>query len=341
METNFARAAMLYAGAAILASCAGGPSGSMPQTARAPSRTQPSGSDTKPSPTPFPLRFITLDDPDSTTFNRALGINELGTIVGYYGSGSPSDPSHGYQIQAPYVKFKSLDYPNAANTVPTSLSTNHLRAGYFVDSTQGHHTWGFVKDHGIWTAYKDTRTPNGPGWVDELLGINGSDIAVGFYVDAERHDQPFELAVPRGKFHGLRPPDAKSAQATGINLLGDIVGTETLSSGQTEGWLLRNGTYSQFSYPDSASTQAFGIDFRDQVVGSYVDSGGATHGYILQHPANLSERFWQSVDEPNAAGTTVINGINSHHAFVGWYVDVYGRTHGFLAVVTDKAMKRR
>jgi hypothetical protein len=210
----------------------------------------------------------------------------------------------------------------------TTMSTDHLRAGYFLDSRND--TWGFVEDRGIWTLYKDLKA-KGLGFVDEILGINGSNIAVGFYTDTYGDDQPYELVVTQNEYTILKPPGAKSAIATGINLRGDISGTETLANGQTEGWKLRGGVYTQLSYPGSTSTQALGLDFEEDVVGSYVDSAGATHGFVLTNPDG--HQYWQSVDEPNAAGTTVINCINSKHAIVGWYVDAHGNTNGFMATV--------
>jgi hypothetical protein len=284
--------------------------------------------DSTASPTPFPFQFATINDPESSTFNRASAINELGRIVGYYGSGSPSDPSHGYLSAPPYTKFRTQNYPGAVNTVMTTMSTDHLRAGYFLDSRND--TWGFVEDRGIWTLYKDLKA-KGLGFVDEILGINGSNIAVGFYTDTYGDDQPYELVVTQNEYTILKPPGAKSAIATGINLRGDISGTETLANGQTEGWKLRGGVYTQLSYPGSTSTQALGLDFEEDVVGSYVDSAGATHGFVLTNPDG--HQYWQSVDEPNAAGTTVINCINSKHAIVGWYVDAHGNTNGFMATV--------
>jgi hypothetical protein len=288
---------------------------------------------TKPSPTPYQFAFATVDNPGSSTFNRATCINELGSIAGYYGSGTQSDPSHGYITMPPYTKFRQENYPGAISTTLLSMSTNHLRAGYFVDNTQQHNTWGFVQNHGIWGLYKDFKTPKGP-FTDTLLSINGSDIAVGYYMDGSDNDHPFELIVALNKYTPLEPPGAQSALATGINLRGDISGTETLYNGQTEGWLLRGGIYTQFSYPASTSTQAHGLDFEEQIVGSYVDSGGLTHGFILTNPTSPSGQLWQTVDEPNAAGTTVINGINTRHAIVGWYLDSSGYTHGFTATVT-------
>ena len=283
----------------------------------------------QPSPTTYAYKFVTVNDPASTRFTRVLGVDDLGQVVGYYGSGTQSDPSHGFSSLVPYTKFYTLNFPLAANTVATSLS-NRIVAGYFIDNSKGHHTFGFMRNRAIWTYYKDFKTPKGPNSVNELLGVNDSGIAVGFYTDSYGNDMPYELA--NGHYVPLRPPGAVSAMATGINQPGDITGAETLASGVTEGWLLRNGTYSQFSHPHASSTQAFAINHAAEVVGSYVDGAG-THGFILTKPGNPSGQSWQSVDEPNAAGTTVVTSINDHDTITGWYVDASGHTDGFTATI--------
>jgi hypothetical protein len=282
------------------------------------------------SPTPYQFDYATVNDSASGDFTRILGVDDLGEITGYYGSGTKSEPSHGFTSVEPYSKFRVLNFPSAEDTYATSLnsSRNRITAGYFVDSTSGHVTWGFERRQGLLSQYKDPKTPKGPNSVNELLGVNDPGSAVGFYVDSNGNDQPYELT--EGLYHALNPPDFASAKACGINLRGDIVGVEVRTDGVTEGWILRSGTYSEFKYPGSSKTQATAVNYQQQVVGFYVDSAG-THGFILTKPGDPSQEFWQSIDEPNAAGTTVVTSINNHHTITGWYVDSSGNTDGFVA----------
>ncbi len=284
----------------------------------------------KPSPTPYQFNFTTLDDPGSASYTRIMGIDELAQVVGTYGSGTASDPSHGFSSEVPYTKFRNLDYPSAPDTVATAMSSNEIFVGYFLDDSSGHHTWGFIRNKGVWTQYKDPKTPKGPGSINEFLGVNDASEVVGFYVNSYGSDQAYELAS--NHFHPLDPPGAVSATANGINLRGTIVGCETLASGTVEGWLLQNRGYTQLAYPGASSTQAFALDYQNQVVGSYVDAKG-THGFILTDPVSPSQRYWQTIDEPDAAGTTVVTSINSHHAISGWYIDENGNTDGFVATL--------
>jgi hypothetical protein len=72
--------------------------------------------------------------------------------------------------------------------------------------------------------------------------------------------------------------------------------------------------------------QVFGINDRDEVVGSYLDGAGVMHGFTWSEAAGL-----QSIDDPNGAGSTVINGLNNHGDLVGFYTDAAGNTDGLLA----------
>ena len=46
--------------------------------------------------------FTTLDNAHDPTFNQLLGINDEGTIAGYFGSGMPGHPNKGYVLLPPY-----------------------------------------------------------------------------------------------------------------------------------------------------------------------------------------------------------------------------------------------
>jgi hypothetical protein len=61
------------------------------------------------------------------------------------------------------------------------------------------------------------------------------------------------------------------------------------------------------------------------VVGAYIDTAGLTHGFIFD------DGHFQSVDDPEGVGTTIINGINDRREVVGFFVDAAGDTDGFIA----------
>ena len=66
------------------------------------------------------------------------------------------------------------------------------------------------------------------------------------------------------------------------------------------------------------------------LVGSYVNSSG-THGFIVRNGGGNPQ--WQTIDEPNAHGFTVVTGMNNHHVICGWYIDASHHTHGFVGTL--------
>jgi hypothetical protein len=284
----------------------------------------------KPGATPYVFTFVTVDKP-GTDFNRVTGINDPQQITGYHGSGSASDPAIGYKIGPPYQSpWLHIAYPGAVNTYAMALSDDYLCVGYFVPNEVGDHTQGFVNDHGLYTAYKDPKTPPGTGTINELLGVNDYETAVGFYSDASGLDHAYELYITQGKFVGLKPPGFTSTVASGISDLGAVDGFGTHTDGTTHGWMYVRNAYMDVSYPAATSTEALAINYQNQAVGQYQTGDGTTHGFIVSD-IDTGGPVWQSIDEPNAAGTTVVDSVNDHHVIAGYYVDSAGTTHGFVA----------
>jgi hypothetical protein len=315
-----------------LAACSGSgplsPSGTLPATTRAGAAPA-----TKASSTPYAYTFVTVDRP-GTDFNRVTGINDPYQISGYHGSGSLTDPAVGYRAAPPYAQNQMLhvEYPGSVNTYAMGLSNDFLVVGYFLSGQVGDHTLGFVKDHGLYTSYKDQKTPNGTNTVNELLGVNDYESAVGFYTDLSGDNHAYELYITQGKFVTFAPPGFVSAEASGINDPGDVVGFGVHSDGTTHGWMYLRGAYLDVSDPGAASTEALGINFQNQAVGEYTSGDGATHGFVASNFKGTGST-WQTIDEPNAVGTTVVQSINDKHAIAGWYVDSGGTTHGFVATL--------
>jgi hypothetical protein len=274
--------------------------------------------------------FKTLDNPDDPAFNELLAINNLGKVGGYYGNGSKKNPSVGYIVRDfGNSHYRTKRYPGATDTVVTAVDNLNDIAGYYVSSSTGG-TFGFIETvEGIWTSYKQPHT-RGSYNITELLGLSDAGIGVGFYADANQHRHAFELIQTTGKFHGISPPGALNAVATGINGKGDVVGYYNKSNGATESFLLKGGVYTEFVYEGAEATRARSINWEDEIAGDYVDSSGNTHGFVLDDLLGTPQ--WTApVDDPRAAGQTVVAGIENHHHLVGYYVDATGKTDGFLA----------
>lgn len=325
---NYFRAAMPATLCGILAACSS-------SNAQLPPQSSSSSSISRDA---VKYSFTTVDDSHDLTFNRILGLNNEGRLAGYYGSGSPSHPNRGYVVRPPYQQnnFKDQNFPQAVDTQITSVNNKRTIAGFFVDSKGG--IYGAMQSGGIWTKYG---VPHGrdPDPVTEILGLNDSGIGVGYYLTQSSEEVPVQVSQARGTFKTIKVPGAVNAVATGITGRGHVVGYMQTTSGSVVGFFLVSGVLSPLAYPGATQTEALCISTYDRVVGSYVDTYGNTHGFLVLGPAHQYP-VWQSIDEPNAAGTTVVTGINIHEDIVGYYVDASGNTHGFVAKASTARIRR-
>jgi|HubBroStandDraft_2_1064218.scaffolds.fasta_scaffold05585_5 hypothetical protein len=273
--------------------------------------------------------FRTVDNSADPTFNRLLGINNEGRVGGYYGSGATGHPNRGYIVYPPYqpTNFRNENFPSAVSTQVTSLNNKHFVGGFYID-TQGR-TLGFLEWKGIWFSYVAPHVRRAKP-VTELLGLNDAGFAVGFYLATPSRSVAFQLNEPSGVFKTIKVPGAQGAVATGITGRGHIVGYVQNASSNVVGFLFKQGTFKEFSYPGSTDTRALAVTTFDRIVGSYVDGSGATHGFYVTG-AGTKKAVWQTIDDPNATGETVVSGINIHANLVGYYVDSAGNNHGFIA----------
>jgi hypothetical protein len=275
--------------------------------------------------------FQTIDNPADPTFNQLLGINDHGTIVGYDGSGADAaHPNKGFSIAPPYAAggFMDENFPGSAQTQVVAIVNSGNTAGFWVDARGDND--GFIEWNGVFTSVADPLA-KGKVKVNQLLGMNSSGIAVGFYNDRKGNAHAYSYDPDTGVFTPIKPPGADSAVATGINAFGDITGFAT-SGDVTEGFLDKGGVFTEFEVPGSMNTQALGIDRYDDIVGSYDDAAGATHGFVLSNPT-MGASF-QTIDDPQGIGSTVVNGLNDAGRLVGFYTDAAGNTDGFLAKPT-------
>jgi hypothetical protein len=273
--------------------------------------------------------FQTIDNPKDLTFNQLLGINDEGQIVGYFGSGAAGHPNKGYVIPPFSRSFVDENFPGSVQTQVTGENNRGVTVGFWSDTNQGggqDANFGWVNVHGQFrTADFPTATPATPA-VDQLLGVNDGDIAVGFWTDNAGHNHGYEYNINGNTYSSVVDPanTGASLQATAINDRGDIAGNIG-----TDGFLVtRGGQFTTLSVPGSSSTMALGVNNYDEVVGVYVPSSdsNALDGFTW-----TPRHGFTTVDDPHGLGTTTINGVNDFGQLVGFYVDANGNTDGFLA----------
>jgi hypothetical protein len=279
--------------------------------------------------------FKTLDNGADPTFNQLLGINNVGTIAGYFGSGAAGHPNQGYRLLPPHGhgSYQIENFPGAVQTQVTGLNNMGVTVGFWSSmnnaSLVNDNSGFFVLGGQFHTANFPVGTPASPP-VDQLLGVNDSGVAVGFWADANGNSHGYLVNTNTGTFSPVTDPSAPGASLTAaaINDSGHIAGFYTSQGGNTDGFLMAGNTFIDLTVPGASSTMAFGVNGGDEVVGAYTAAGGggATHGFSW----TLGGGF-QTIDDPHGVGTTTINGVNDAGDLVGFYTDSAGNTHGMLA----------
>jgi hypothetical protein len=283
--------------------------------------------------------FTTLDNPGDPTFNQLLGINDSGTIVGYFGSGAAGHPNIGYEIAAPYTSYTPVMQPGSVQTQATGINNSGLVTDFWSPTDLGLNSQGAPQDANFGAVrepvgnnfgFIDATDPQTAGLpqADQALGINNNNVAAGFYVDGNGVTHGYTYDLAKSTYTLIKISGATAVAATGINDSDEICGFYTTKKGGTVGFV-RNasgGVVTHFRVPGSTTTQLLGLNNAGAAVGFYVDTNNVTHG-LYYIPAT---GVWTQVDDPNGVGGTVVNGINNKGQLVGFYTDAAGNVHGML-----------
>ena len=280
-------------------------------------------------------QFRTLDNSNDPTFNQLLGINQGGLIAGYFGSGAQGHPNQGYLLSVHHGqgRYLSENWPESAQTQVTGLNDRGVTVGFWSSAngadTATNDNRAFVSADGYFIdGDYPTSSPAAPP-VDQLLGVNDRDVAVGFYNDASGNTHAYSFDIRHNAFNEITPAGIANPTASAINNRGDIAGFGT-ADGQVVGYVLsHDGSVITLSVPASSMTQALGINDSGEVVGVYqVGTGDSAvmHGFTW-----TAQGGFQTVDDPHGVGTTTVNGVNDQGEIVGFYTDSTGNTDGFVA----------
>ncbi len=285
-------------------------------------------------------QFRTVNNTRDLTFNQLLGVNNEGVIAGYFGSGAQHHPNKGY-VLLPFGhgNYLNENFPGSVQTQVTGLNDRGVTVGFWSNSnnaSQVNANFGF---YAVGASFHTVNFPTGDNaspQVDQLLGVNDHDVAVGFYTNGQGSNRGYEYNIYTRTFTRVLVPGAPGGQAgpsltaAAINNYGDVAGFYAKTSSQTDAFLkLHNGRFITLAVPGAAMTQAFGVNDRDEVVGAYTVGSGNNaqmHGFTWRPGHGFS-----TVDDPHGVGTTTINGVNDAGELAGFYVDGAGNTDGMIA----------
>ncbi len=283
------------------------------------------------------LSFKTLNDAADPTFNQLLGINNEGVIAGYFGSGAAGTPNKGYTLGPDYDQdnYRNENFPGSVQTQVTGINDRGVTVGFWADANNANmvnNNFGFVDVNGHFTNVVDPLAKGADAGmtVEQLLGVNDHEKAVGFWTDAGGNNHGFTYDIKSGDFGEVNVKGFTSTTAAAINDKGDIAGF--VSNGANDEGFIREGNKVELlAGPKGAvSVMALGINNSDQVVGSFTDATGATHGFLYDEKS----KAYTTIDDPNGVkgptAMTVVNGLNDKGQLVGFYLDANGNTDGML-----------
>ncbi len=283
--------------------------------------------------------FQDIINPGDVTFNQELGINNSGKIAGYFGSGNAGFPNKGYTTTPPYnTSFVNENFPGSAQTQVTGLNNVGTTVGFYSNTNNGiglDSNFGFVEQGGTFTNVNNPATGVGPPAINQLLGVNDSNIAVGFYVDGAGLTHGYTYNIGAMTFSGnIDDPNGVGATtAAAINNAGEIAGFYTDAGGVVHGFVDNGGMFTTIDPTGSTSTVLLGLNDNGFAVGDYIDAMGVMHGLLY----DLNNNTFQNIDDPFGIGTTTINGINDKEQLVGFYVNGDDNTIGLVANVPEPA----
>ncbi|APW59991.1 PEP-CTERM sorting domain-containing protein [Paludisphaera borealis] len=228
--------------------------------------------------------FTTIAPPPGNQFFGARAINDAGEVLGH------ADVTGNYLFNG--VTYTPIpNVPGSSSTLASGINNAGDITGDYV-TADGSQVLGFLLKNGVFTTFS---APGGGNWTSGV-GINDADQIVGHAYDSPLIASEFHGFLYRqGVFTRIEPPGVFESNATGINNLGQIVGTyhDPLipTPSHIGSFLYSNGVYTKFDPPGAVSSGASDINDAGQIVGTFVDAAGREHGFIasvVPEPSSLA-----------------------------------------------------
>jgi len=168
--------------------------------------------------------------------------------------------------------------------------------------------------------YPGTGNLTVPQKINERGGI------VGIYLDSSLVSRGF-VRFSNGNFSApiVDPNDTVGfTEGRGINNPGTVCGDYVGSDGNSHGFFLSGGTFTEYDVPGAVNTAVLGINDPGDFAGAFDDGSG-----ILQAFLSVGGTI-TSFSVPGALSTLAYEINNSKQLVVGYYIDSSGIIHGYF-----------
>jgi probable HAF family extracellular repeat protein len=211
---------------------------------------------------PATQKYRTFQYPGAE-YTIALGINDSNTVVGTFAN--TDGQAHGFFL-VNGKKFVQYDVSGSSGTAIHGIN----KAGDFAGTagSEGFYQ-GFVSIGGVVTTFMASGRPT------EAYGINGSNNAVGYFVNSQASGTHGFLRDGAGNITQIDYPGSISTLCSGINDAGTITGVYTDTRGVDHGFVRANGNYRTVGPAYIAA-----INNHGSIVGSFVTKSGETYGFL-------------------------------------------------------------
>jgi probable HAF family extracellular repeat protein len=314
------------------------------------------------TPTPPPsFTFTQVNYPTKGAYDEVTGVDLNNAIVGtyltegqYYSFTALCYKGSGYTINCSSPTFSPAPYPYTNKGVYLNANINSTygngqqayAVGYVISPGNADcNTCGVLYDEKTktYTVIRAGKEGTGVCKFTELLGINGSKIAVGFYktnINGGCRYQAFEWYDNTDGTQtsvDLNVPNTSGSEALGINNGGDVVGTATTTAGIKEAWYYNDYSYTPFYKSQAISTEPRSINWEDAIVGDYKDSSSTYHGFLVFTQERQLSTYpeFVPIDYPATGAQTIVNSIDPFWRIAGWYwKSSSSATQGFVGNCT-------
>jgi probable HAF family extracellular repeat protein len=249
-------------------------------------------------------KFIPIGPQDSL-YAVANGINNSGTVTGYYEDTNSN--YHGFIWQE--GAFKTVDYPGAVDTLLFGTNNRGVAIGYYGDGTTNH-TVTYSIQSGTWTALPDI-----PDYSqNEGYGINDAGVAVGNAFGSSTAEAWIWDPATRS-YSVLAVPGAAqySTSPSGLNDKKQVAGYFADASGVYHGFIEQAGAYTIINAPGATDTFPDGININGTIEGQWDDAAFTAQGFLI-----TSAGRFVNLDFPGPEMTAIV-GINDHGDICGGY----------------------